>query len=403
MVYGPPAPTELRSNQDIGRVAATGEIVGFDPGDLTVIEVSLTESLLTPGLQTSVTCQAPIYRNINFDFAKNKNITLRLNRQIDGASMSILQRVYRLDNRGYTPINVGQTQQFVIHACDQSLLRDAGTLVSRSWKCESPNRVVEDVLGCIGSMVQMDDAGPGRHYIAERIHPFQVVAQQANVALNGGNPDFVHYMTYIPGGGMHHFKSLNQLCFQQPIKTFYHNNTGILGRNAYPQGDSTMAIAFSFPCDFDLLTDILNGLDETGNNINVGSFWNPLIGAATGFGVENVAACSRGANFKQSMTNSGSAEQQQSCPTNVEEHLLKRQARMSLLDRDKVALRLTVPWSPEVHAGNLINLVIQGPNGASQYGSGTYLVSSMTHKILLGGFSTTTFDCVSNTVGGGEV
>ena len=295
------------------------------------------------------------------------------------------------------PINVGQTQQFIIHACDGSLLRDASMLVSRSWKCEPAHAVVQEVLGCIGAPVIVDPSYPGRHYIAERIHPFQVVAQQANVALNAGNPDYVHYMTYANNGGQHHFRSLQQLCNGQSVRTFWYNNTGVLSNSQYAEGLIDRAISFSFPCDFDLLTDILNGIDETGNNINVASFWNPLTGGAQSLG--EVAACSRGANFKQSMTNADSASQQDTCPTNVEEHLLKRQARMALLDRDKVALRLTVPWNPEIHAGNLITFEIRGPNNATQYGSGTYLVSSMTHKILLGGFSTTTFDCVGNTTG----
>jgi hypothetical protein len=37
------------------------------------------------------------------------------------------------------------------------------------------------------------------------------------------------------------------------------------------------------------------------------------------------------------------------------------------------------------------------------YGFGLYLIHSLTHNIKAGGFSTTTMDCVADTVGGGIV
>ena len=99
----------------------------------------------------------------------------------------------------------------------------------------------------------------------------------------------------------------------------------------------------------------------------------------------------------------GTAKQQNSCETNVEKYLLKRQARMALLERDKVALRMTVPWNPWLHAGSVITLDWKDPKGNPVYGSGTYLISSMQHIVKLGGFSVTSLDCVSTSVAGGIV
>ena len=102
------------------------------------------------------------------------------------------------------------------------------------------------------------------------------------------------------------------------------------------------------------------------------------------------------------MTSTGTESGQRSCPTNqIEARLLKRQARMALLEKDKVALRMVVPWEPALHAGSIISLTINDAYNRTAHGSGVYLVSSMTHKILLGGFSTTTLDCVTQTVGQG--
>ena len=109
-------------------------------------------------------------------------------------------------------------------------------------------------------------------------------------------------------------------------------------------------------------------------------------------------------NAKQSITNKGTAKEQGGCETDVEKHLLKRQARMGLLEKDKIALRITTPWRPDIHVGDLIYFEWQGKNnaeGSDIYGTGTYLVTSMTHKIMFGGFAMTTMDCVAQTAGGG--
>ena len=112
-------------------------------------------------------------------------------------------------------------------------------------------------------------------------------------------------------------------------------------------------------------------------------------------------------NAKASITNKGTAKEQGGCETDVEKHLLKRQARMGLLEKDKIALRMTTPWRPDVHVGDLVGLNWQckprGQNsaGGMVYGSGTYLVTALSHKIMLGGFATTTMDCVAQTAGGG--
>lgn len=412
------------SNNANGTVDALISIGGVQFDDITAKEVVLGESLTTPGLQTAVTMQSAIYgKTKNFDDFKNKTINLTIQRRSDDPGMggysdymSVSQTVYRLDNREFMPLNIGQTEEFTVHACDPSLLEDAKSLVSKSWKCTTPDRIVKYVLNsCVGAQnADVESCDPARDYIAENIHPFQVISQQANVALaDGEDPSFVHYMTFeqnFGGKGKHHFKSLKTLCNGRSKRTFYHSETAALTNEDYNDNRKS-AFVFSFPCDFDLLSDLLNGVDTDGTSINSLAVNNLLDGTFNLFGDQtgvNGGCGLGGGNFKTSTSNSSSANQQNQCDTNVEKYLLKRQARMSLLEKDKVALRITTPWSPDLHVGDVITLEwrdkpIGGSSGQLRYGSGDYLISSLMHKIQLGGHAVTTLDCVTVTAGQGKI
>lgn len=405
-------PSRGAVNSDDRLVRLTGELGGVNYSQVTCKEVTATESLLTPGLQTSAVFQSQIYNNSifkNWDETKGKEMSINM---VDGVgnNMSIRQTIYRLDNREFQPVNIGQVEEMTFHACDQTLLEDAQKLVSKSWNCTPPSEIVRYVLSSCVNATNLDiqDSSPSRDYIAEMIHPFQVVQQQANVALDGDDPSFIHYMTYGQNGSWqptHHFRSLKSLTSQAPKgEPYYHSETGPRGNAGYNDRNSQYkAIHFMFPCDYDLLSDLLNGLDENGNNINSGSFLN-ISDATGGYLNGNMNGCIRNGNFKQSLTNKGTAQQQNGCETDVEKHLLRRQARMGLLEKDKVAFRLIAPWNPNLHAGDVIQFNWKDKDGRDLlYGSGTYLIASLTHRVQMGGYATTTFDCVSSTVGRGIV
>lgn len=377
---------------------------------VTPVEVILGESLLTPGLQTSLRVHS--YSHVlpikNLDIYKGSIMDVNLKRRIlrhfkINDEMNVSQVVYRIDNRKFINNNV---EEYVIHACDQTLLDDAATLVSKMWKCTRPSDVVTEVLSsCAGAdQLDIESADPARDYIAENIHPFQVVAQQANVALAAGNdPSFLHYMTY-KNLGTHHFRSLHSLTKKASMATFTFSETGA---NALSDGyaDPFLIRSLSFPCDFDLLSDILNGIDANGNDINSAMLFNPVLKQFSTFGNQTLGCGIGGGNAKQGMTNQDSAGQQNACPDYAYLYMQKRQARMGLLEQDKIALRITVPWNPNLHVGEIITIKIPNKNEPTvlNYGSGDYLILHMTHNIKRGGYSTTTMDCVSRTVGGGEV
>lgn len=370
-------------------------------------EIILGESLLTPGLQTSVQLYS-YFQNLpikNLDLFKNAQMNIELERPIlkdfgIQSTMNISQVTYRLDRRKLYNNNV---EDFVLHACDQTLLNDAAVLVSKLWKCKTPSTVTQDVLStCAGAKnLDIEESQPARDYIAENIHPFQVVAQQAQAALAGGDdPSFLHYMTY-DNFGTHHFRSLKYLTSQPPVMEFLFSE--IPGAAGY--ANPYAIITHSFPCDFDLLSDILNGVDSNGKDINTLMVFNPLLKMFNQFGSQ-VSGCGLGSGVvKLALSNMASAKQQNACPDYTHIYLQKRQARMALLEKDKIALRITVPWNPILHAGKIIKLTLPNKNDPTllNYGSGEYLIVSMVHNIKYGGYSTTTMDCVSKTVGQGIV
>jgi hypothetical protein len=399
------------------------EVIGADPHnlyDVTAREAILSESLLTPGLQTSISLDSylhatPLDNNQvaptkNFDDFKQKILNLKITRPILKEygmedTLNVSQRIYRLDSRRLVSVN---NENFRLHACDDSLLNDARSRVSKSWKCTSPTQVVEDVLrACAGvTRLETEESGPPRDYIAENIHPFQVVTQQSNAALaaNGNDPSFVHYMTY-ENFGTHHFKSiygLTRLPVINEKNPFIFVETGINTGYGYPFS----ILNHSFPCDFDLLSDLLNGVNPDGTLNASLTTSNALASTNSLFGDQSLG-CGIGAGvYNVSRTNFATEQAQDQCRFDVEKFLLKRQARMSLLEQDKIALRLTVPWNPMLNAGKMIAVTFPKKGHKKPeflYGSGNYMIVNLTHTIKSGGFSTTTMDCVAQTAGQGIV
>lgn len=377
--------------------------------NMTLVEIALGESLLTPGLQTSIVVHSSIndLPIKNLDHFKNSRVLLSLKRPIlekfgYPINMEVNQVVYRLDNRHFIKTSNRSVESFTLRACDQTLLNDAESLVSKYWTA-TPSEVVDYVLrSCAGvTRLEVEKSTPKRNYTAENIHPFQVVSQQAQVALADGNdPSFLHYMTY-EDLGTHHFKSLFKLTKQNPIITLKLMET--YAKEGYVDPENIMT--HSFPCDFDLLSDLLNGVNSRGQSISTGFTFNPRNKMFNMFGAQE-SNCGIGQGVpKIAYSNEGSAQQQNAQPDNAKTYLQLRQARMSLLEQDKIALRVTVPWNPIYHAGKIIKVDLQNKKDPTNYvyGTGEYLIVSMMHHIKNGGFSTTTMDCVSKTVGDGIV
>jgi hypothetical protein len=399
--------------------------------ELTVNEVTMTESLLTPGLQTKISVHSRVntqkVKNLN-DFA-NRDAVIYAERPIIAAlygsskrpdghdyvdRLEVKQRIYRLSNRKL--INY-QIEQFDLELCDPSLLVDAKTFVTNSWKCATPTKIVTEILKkCIGasSLDIEDNVGPVKDYFAPGIHPFQAITQQEEMALAGGkiDPSLIHFMTYQNDKSedntpTHNFRSLTRMARQSTVFNFFYS-----GKNstAYNYAIPKEIMTYTFPCDFDTLSDILNGIDINGDNYSSISGINVTTAQISNFTAKpgntiSSTPCGNPPWFH--MTNLGSS--QNDCATNNSEAYLPiRKARMGLLEQDKIAIRLTVPWNPNLNVGRMIYIEIPNANPDKlteqdnfNFGTGRYLIVNLTHNIKLGGLGITTIECVSNTVAAG--
>lgn len=388
--------------------------------DFTIREVTLTESLLTPGLQTAVKFHSFMHNMPRKDFDKLKGVDLKIkikrpiltsefNFKTD--ELNVNQVLYRMGGRSAVDPRTTDNRKMIskgveeltFHACDRTLLNNQMNLVSKSWKCIPPSFIVNEVLRTCANAkrLNIERSDPPRDYIAENIHPFQVVSQQANAALApGDDPSFVHFMTY-ENMGTHHFRSLKTMCAQPPIIELEYTDSG----KSYNTRNGIMN--YVFPCDFDILSDIMNGIDENGNLINSLAIFNPAIKMFSILGNQARGCGIGGAVHKVMKSNFGSEMFENSCPDFAYLYGQKRQARMVLLERDKVALRFTVPWNPIYNVGKVIKIKLRNQGDkkgfTENYGSGTYLIASLVHSIRAGGYSTTTMDCVATTAGKGIV
>lgn len=370
--------------------------------NLTIVEMTVTDSLLAPSTQTTIKINDGMHTfpMKNLDKLGGKKVIIGLKRPILSLmgyndTLTTEQVIYRLADR--KPIN-DNVEKYNVHACDATLLTNSSKRVSKSWGCDLPSLITSDVLTkCIGApRIDVETAGPARPYIAENIHPFQVIAQQADVALYGGDdPCFLHFMS-LRNGGTHHFRSLKTLVASAPAFTFRYAEKGTGDVYANPES----IITYQFPCDFDVLSDIENGIRADGTEDVSFLSINPLDYSRNIYGT-GISNCGfGGAVYGSAFTNQTTGPNLGSCEIKSELYLLRRQARLSLLDHDKMALQIVVPFNPNVFAGSVIACeFINKMDGTPDYGSGTYLVTTATHTVKTNGFGVTMLDCVSRGLG----
>jgi hypothetical protein len=173
-------------------------------------------------------------------------------------------------------------------------------------------------LGAASLKIEASDFA--RDYIAENIHPFQVVQQQTNYACAAGSdPSFLHYMTY-ENYGTHNFRSLYGLTREASIMDYQFNETGSVFANPFS------ILRYSFPCDFDILSDALNGIHENGNNINSIILLNPADKTFSFFNQDfDFLRCGRGPGVMKRISNQNTAQRQDMCPDYSQYFLQNRQ------------------------------------------------------------------------------
>jgi len=211
------------------------------------------------------------------------------------------------------------------------------------------------------------------------------------------------------GQNIHNFRALGELFKmgrKSSLYTIYASDTAIAGGKSFTDSTSfardwNVAITYNFPCDYDILSDILNGIGPQGQNLNAVKTFNPSSGVFGGFGSFMQGNLGSITNSLFSTSSKGTSKQQNVCDSEVEKWLLKRQARMGLLEKDKITFRVTVPWSPWLHVGQMFRFQWDNRYDPTQktYGTRDYLIVHLTHNIQFGGYAVTTLDCIANTIG----
>jgi len=381
--------------------------------ETSITGISIIESLMSPTIEFNIEVQSYRHNGYVKDLDKyaGANLFFRAKRPILEKfgyipDFAFNGKVFRVSER--KPIS-DQVDSFSIIGSDETVFRNASRRMSKSWKCVPPHVIVADALkGCVGvPKLIVESASPVRTYFAENIHPYQVVAQQSDVALAGGNdPSFLHYMTTEDLVGTHRFESLYGMTRKNHIAEFAYSEQGRVAQ-VFENPDSILS--YEFPCDFDLIADLMNGVDGS-NDFNSLLLINPFNGIHSIIGGNNSQCGMGGGEGDVSFTNQGSAASEPNCEIDVERHKLKRTARLSLLDADKVALRMTVGFHPSLHVGKMIkasfpNKIYKSTDQVEvndDYGTGYYLISALTHTFKTDGMATTTIDCLSKSVGNGQ-
>lgn len=364
--------------------------------DQTFKEVSLTESLLSPALLTIVTLQDVIMTNPmkNYDEYKGKNFVFSaMNPNIQGKQIDVNNVIYRLEQRKPFDRNI---ENYRLVATDKSLLQNHQIRISKQYAKMTPDAIVSDALGKLNiSQKILESTTPQRDYVARNVHPFEVIYDQANYALAKGNdPSLLHYMTY-ENGGTHHFRSIKELTQAGTVASYRYEDKGsgeIMKR-------SFGIMSYEFPCEFDLLSDIMNGV---GTNMSSSTGVNTVKGAFNVYGTTGGNPLGNGL-VGSVFSNKGTEDH--SATTQFEGAQQRRPARMALLTPDRISCRIVVPFNPSLHAGNMINVVFptNEKDVEFEFGTGDYMIVSLTHDLNVGGYGVTSLDLVSRTVGTGEV
>jgi len=399
-------PKRQNSERELISVLFEAAIDSLDVNQLAetpVQQIIQSESILSPSPYSLVSVMATAHTDPsrNWDLLKGATLTVTSkNPNIGGGQIfTTNQTIYRLENR-VAHVTNSYLEQFDFLGTDVSVLFNAERRISNYFQCQSPSQVAAYALQCLGvTNMEIEPSGPSRDYQAANIHPFQVLAEQADVALAGGtDPSFLHFATLEGGTSTHHFKSVRAMTKESPVWRFRTADSG--GRELLSNPGNILH--FSFPCDFDLLGDLMNGMTLNGGYSASTIAMNPFTGTASliGGGMQECGGIG-GALVNSVQTDTGSTD---TCGTTPEDYTSLRQARLSLIQPDKIALAITVPYNPLIHVGDMIECIfVNRITLKDNYGSGEYLIVNLTHTLKAGGYGVTSLDLVSNSVGVGVV
>lgn len=394
---------------------------GLLVSELSVTDVYVHESILSPTLQMSINCQdtSHIIKNY-FHYKANKegempNVTFTLknltqdtvvsgprgDKTIDAELPINNMRIYRMDNRRPVSYHI---DEFTLHLCSPTTINNLKARMSDFYKMKELSKIVNDAMESAGLKQynrEIEKTDLKRDYISNNQHPYQVISEIADMATKHQRAQFLHFMTCENVSGKQYFTSIKKLIDQKPIFDFAYSEKGL--NQTFLAND---IMTYEFPCEFDTLLDLTSGIidnkkdydDHKPSMVSINPFDGGIYlvdgkifkGRATkGFGgVLNAGAWSNLNNFEAPYSNANE-------PSEVEKYLHRRTENLSAFHRENINLKMVVPFNPKMHVGKTITATFFSKReGEKNYGSGKYLIAHLTHNVKVGGYSTTTMECI---------
>lgn len=245
--------------------------------ELTVSDIYVYESILSPSVQISITFQDTVHliknyfqykihkgempkmtidlKNPMFDVPDSVPVGGEYRGQKTDSKLSIAGMVvYRMDNR--KPVNY-HDEEFTLHFCHPTTINNLKARMSDFYKMTQVNKIVQDALKATGSVInEVEKADMKRDYMSNNQHPFQVISEIADMAYKEKRVQFLHYLTTESISGKHYFYPISKLIDASPLTTFIYNEKGANQQLT----DINNIMVYEFPCDFDTLLDLSGGI-----------------------------------------------------------------------------------------------------------------------------------------------
>jgi hypothetical protein len=416
--------------------------------EFTLRNVEFLESLLMPGLQTTLNFDSvsSIPEEVkNYDEFRGAEVHIEAKRPIldtynDTEDATKFTNSFISDNLQTSQVIFKMTKRkrknnavdgLTLVACDPSMIYNKLTRLTAQYYDEPADLIIRKILAKTTDEIKTNTAQMIDEYTDDGSEPFRSVARISNMALSarGNDPSFLHWMTYKKGDDAktntptHHWESLDELV-RKPVEWIFTYSDKVRTDDNYANPKDVMD--YEFPTDFDFLSDINNGYNVDGSfntkasqvdTVNgtaavklpplnsTDSSWNPLKWLWNGFNFGNKVLFNTMQGEGPTIFTTRSSVDPDTDQARENNRTAVRKARLSLLAKDRINLRFRVAFNPNISAGSMVRFLLLNRDEESSktdkylYGSGDYLVSSLVHTVKLGGLGYTVMDCVSNSKG----
>lgn len=385
--------------------------------ELSLVDVMVFESILSPDPQITMTLHDAnqITKNmIDWKLKDDKPIKLKemklvnpfadYNTRQDGMGAQNVkditikdQIVYRVDQGKL--VNY-YTEEFKVHICSPLTIENMKTRISKFYPKNDISKVVEDALKSVceksGIKFDVESTEMKRDYISNNMHPYQIVSEIVDMATKNGWTNYFHFATFEDKKGKHYVKSLKKLIEGSSKITYRYEHKGV--GDALTKFDNILS--YEFPSFFDTLLDLSHGIIDD-ENLEIEPSMvslNPF--TSTFYIVDGDSNGNQGKPIGGTL-NSGAWSNHSTMydvPNHCEKYLHTRTGPLAFENKNRPDIKIIVPFNPELHAGEVIkielDMILEGNKYKKNYGTGDYLVSTLTHNIKTGSYGVTVIEAI---------